>query len=72
MSYEAVEQLLSSKTVCKSAIGKLPVKVLSKWCDMQSITVIPTGKRTSSVIKCDYVEAIWNFVRHTSFRNVKW
>ena len=67
MSYEAAEKLLSSRTVSKSAVGKLPVKTLSTWCDMQGIAVSPMGKRGGSTIKRDYIEAILKFVRHISF-----
>lgn len=64
MSYEAAEKLLSSRTISKSAVGKLPIKTLSRWCDMQGIAISPTGKRSGSAIKRDYVEAILIFVRH--------
>lgn len=71
MSYEVAEQQLSSRTITKSAIGRLPVKALSEWCTTQGIVVIPTGKRAGSAVKCDYVEAICKFVRRLSFCGTK-
>lgn len=64
MSYDAAEKLLSSRTLSKSAIMKLPVKALLQWCEVQGVTVTPTGKRPGSAIKSDYVEAILKLVRH--------
>ena len=60
MSYEAAKKLLSSRTISKSAVGKLPVKTLSRWCDMQGIAISPTRKRSGSTIKCDYVH--WSYL----------
>ena len=71
MSYEAAEKQLSSRTINKSVIERLPVKALSEWCATQGILVIPTGKRAGAAIKCDYVEAIWKFVRLVSFCRTK-
>lgn len=65
-SYEAAERLLSSRTLTKTAINKLPVQLLSQWCNVQGITVIPTGKRSGCTIKPDYVDAILKFVRCVS------
>ena len=66
MSYEAAEKVLSSRMVSKSAIVRLPVMALSRWCATHGIVVNSTGKKAGSAIKCDYVEAIWKFVSHIS------
>ena len=66
MSYEAAERLLSSRESNKSGIEKLPIKFLSQWCALHAILVVPTGKRASTAIKCDYVQAIWKFVCHVN------
>lgn len=66
MSYEATERLLSSRESNKSGIEKLPIKFLSQWCALHAIPVVPMGKRASTAIKCDYVQAIWKFVHHVN------
>ena len=72
MSYEVAERQLSSREISKSAIGKIPVKSLSQWCVLHAVLVVPTGERAGTAIKCDYVQAIWKFVRHVNFGRKPW